>query len=218
MPKNERVSWIESLRINAKKKAEAEMKAEAELAQQEEARRLEAEEMDPRNRRRSVSYDFLSQFLPIISQLQKDLHKDGYQDILGSKDGSTYGNHYFDYVESGEVNAYETDSDHDRDTYSSATWTLNYCMSVRLGDLGTLRLVPTGQDEDSLELCCQMDLPKSHGHETIHVSNYRDTQIVTTALQQLVGKSIEMLEKESLSKGDGQRVKRWSIFNWLSRS
>ncbi len=182
------MNWIESSRNNARKKAEAE------AAQQAEARKLAAEALEPFERKRRFAEKFLTQFLPIISNLQRELRKAGYRQDQGLYEGCKYREIPIECRSFSKADVYISCIRNDSDT--GQTWTEFYSLAVSLGQLGYLSLVPVGQEEHSLGLYCSIQMPASYAGR--YVSNSHDFKQITTALQELIGESIEDVEGRKL--------------------
>jgi len=182
------MNWIDSSRNNARKRAELE------AAQQAEARKLAVEALEPFERKRRIAEKFLTQFLPIITDLQRELRKEGFGLGLKIYEGYEYREIPFESRSFSKDDVYISCIRNDSDTGQS--WTVFYSMAVNLGELGYLSLVPIGQEEQSLGLYCSIQMPASHAGR--YVSNGHDFKQIRTALQELIGESIEDVEGRKL--------------------
>lgn len=184
------MNWIESSRSQAREAMEREAQ------KQREAERLKAEAERPAQTRREIAQEFLSHFIPIIKQIQSELHQAGYKNVCfpaGNKQFK-YSEIRFGYTIRDTMNPYESVDKGDTDTGS--TWRENYCLSVRLGELGELSLIPTGTVEDGLGVCCALQLP---GNPIKYSRKYlpigTDLQLVDHTIKRLIGESIEIIER-----------------------
>ena len=185
------MNWIESSRNNARKKAEVE------AAQQAEARKLAVEALEPFERKRKIAEKFLTQFLPIITDLQRELRKEGFGLGLKIYEGYEYREIPIECGSFGKDAVYISCIRNDSDTGQS--WTEFYSLAVNLGELGYLSLVPVGQEEHSLGLYCSIQMPINPiSYAGRYVSNSHDSKQIATALQELIGKSIEIVEGRKL--------------------